>query len=237
MNRQTQLDNRLGQASAVQNQLNLNPMRDRAAYMLQQRAGAMPAAFQPRDFTKGTMPGSGAATGGMGSVMNQMQTAAGQYKAGAGGMDPSALQAQLAGLKNQSQMPGMYQGQTADQMRYGAEAQQMQVDASKAKYSQDRINLQNQANRLAGTLGGGQQAPTLTMTGDAEQAERDRKKKADANRRLMAMAGLGLAAAIPGGMALGGAVNSAMAAGKAGAMMNKAAPLVTSGLNLIPGVG
>jgi hypothetical protein len=111
MNRAGALDQRAQQAAAVQRQVNLNPMADRAAYMLAQRAGAAPAAFQPRDFTRGGIPGRGQATGGFGDVLNAQRAAAGQYKAGMGGMDPSALIAARDRLQSQADVPGMYGAQ------------------------------------------------------------------------------------------------------------------------------
>ena len=218
MNRQQQLDQRMASASGVQEQLNRNPLRDQAMYMMQQRAGMAPGAFAPRDFTRGTMPGAGAPAGGYGPMLGQMQTAAGQYKPGMGGMDPSALRAQLTGLKDMSQMPGLYAASTPDAMRYGAERQQLQLDASNAKYAQERVDLQNRANRLAGTLGGGQAAPQLAGAADYTQAEVDKDKKAAAKRRLMSMIGMGMGGAIGGlggpiGAALGGAVGSQIGRG------------------------
>jgi hypothetical protein len=185
LNRQQQFDQRMAAASGVQEQLNRNPLRDRAMFMMQQRAGMTPGAFQPRDFTRGTMPGAGAPTGGMAPLLTQMQTAAGQYQPGMGGMDPSALRAQLAGLQDQSQMPGMYAPQSADAMRYGAERQQLALDAARAGSARERLALQERANRLATTLGGSAGAPSMAMPGDSEQAQRDA-----ARRRLQSMLGL-----------------------------------------------
>jgi hypothetical protein len=111
-NRVGQMDQRAQQAAALQRQINLNPLADRAAYMLAQRAGAMPAAFQPRDYTQGGIPGRGQATGGLADVLNAQRTAAGNYKAGMGGMDPAALIAARNRLQFQGDMPGMYGAQT-----------------------------------------------------------------------------------------------------------------------------
>jgi hypothetical protein len=204
MNRQQLLDQRNAQAVQAQTALNLNPMRDRAAYMLTSRLGMPPGAFQPRDYTRGTMPGQGAPTGGMAPVMGAMQTAARDYRAGMGGMNDSALRAQLAGLQDQSQMPGMYTAQTPDQMRYDAESQQMAIDAARANSAGDRLRMQEQANRLAQTLGGGQAAPTLTRAGDIPQAQTDANRAA-AQRRLMGFLGLPLGAL---GAAIGGAIGN-----------------------------
>lgn len=213
MNRQQQLDQRMASASGVQEQLNRNPLRDRAMYMMQQRIGMVPGAVQPRDFTRGTMPGAGEASGGYAPVLNQMQTAAGQYRAGMGGMDPSAMQAQLAGLRDQSQMPGLYEATTPDAMRYGAERQQLQLDAANAKYAKDRLALQDRANRLAGTLGGGQAAPQLATAADRTQADRDAQKAA-AKKRMMMIAGLGAAPFMPAALgALGGLMKGKAALG------------------------
>jgi hypothetical protein len=215
MNRQQLLDQRNAQAVQAQTALNLNPMRDRAAYMLTSRLGMPPGAFQPRDYTRGTMPGQGAPTGGMAPVMGAMQTAARDYRAGMGGMDTSALRAQLAGLQNQSQMPGLYEASTPDAMRYGAEQQQLQLDAANANYAQDRVNLQNRADRLASTLGRGQAAPQLLTAADRTQAAADAEKKAAANRRLMSMIGMGVGNAVGGlaGAGLGGLLGSRLGRG------------------------
>lgn len=214
MNRQQLLDERLKQASGVQEQLNRNPLRDQAMYMMQQRIGMVPGAVQPRDFTRGTMPGAGASTGGYAPVLNQMQTAAGQYRAGMGGMDASALRAQLAGLQDQSQMPGLYRPADPDAMRYGAERQQLQLDAANANYAKDRLALQDRANRLASTLGGGQAAPQLTTAADRTQAAQDAEKKAAANRRLMSMLGIGMGSGLGlAGAALGGLAGSRLGRG------------------------
>jgi hypothetical protein len=91
----------------------------------------------------------------------------------------------------------MYGAQGADQMRYGAERQQLMLDAANSKYAGDRVKLQDRANRLAGTLGGGAAAPTLATQQDVRQADEDASKAA-ARRRLMTMVGLG--------GALGGAI-------------------------------
>lgn len=230
MNRQQLLDQRLGQASQVQNQLNMNPLRDRAAFMMQSRLGVPPAAFQARDFTRGTMPGAGNPSGGMAPVANAMQTAAGQYRAGAGGMDDSALRAQMAGLRDQSQMPGMYQAQNANQLRFGAEAQQNAIDAANAKYARDRVRNQEETNRLAASLGiDPSQVPTMATAQDRRQMEIDREKKEAANRRMMAMIGGGALLATPFMPAALGALGSAMSgAGKGAALLKNVNAIKTA---------
>ena len=108
MDRAKFLDERGQSAIGVQNALNLAPMRDRALYMLQQRAGAMPAAFQARDFTRGGVAGSGQATGGYGSVLAAGQQAAGNYRGGMGGYDTTAMREALARYRDPSNLPDEY---------------------------------------------------------------------------------------------------------------------------------
>lgn len=198
LNRANALDQRAVGAADLQRRLNLAPLSDQASYFLQQRAGMPPSAFQPRDFTRGTRPGAGAPTGGVTAGMNQAAQAMQGYRAGMGGIDTSALRGAIGRLQDESQLPGEYKAQSADQMRLGAEMQQRMVDAANAKKAGDRLNLQGQMNSLQQSMGGGiGNAPNVLRAGDAEQAERDAEKAA-AKKRLMTMLGLGAAAALPG---------------------------------------
>lgn len=105
-------DERLKAAIGVQRSLNMAPLNDRALYMLQQRAGATPAAFQARDFTRGTVPGAGQATGGMGSVLAAQQKAAQGYRPGMGGFDTSAMKDAFKRYMDPDTLPAAYQAQS-----------------------------------------------------------------------------------------------------------------------------
>lgn len=196
MQRAQYLDDRAQGAAALQRRINLNPIADQAAYGIRNMLGAPPAAFQPRDFTQGTMPGAGRATGGSAPQLEAMQTAMQRYTPGAGGMDDAALVAARNRLQSMAGVPGEYTAQSPDQMRLGAEMQQLRVDAANAKTAGERIAIQNRINQLQASMGGGGAGPQVTMQNDVAQAGQDRER-AQARNRLMAMLGLG-------GMSLGG---------------------------------
>lgn len=105
-------------AAKLQGQLNLSPLADKASYMLMQRLGVAPAAFQPRDYTKGTMPGAGAAAGGYSDVLAADQRALGSYTAGAGGWKTDALQAAYDRMRDPKTLPSLYQGADAITKRF-----------------------------------------------------------------------------------------------------------------------
>lgn len=189
LNRANQLDQRAVTAADLQRRMNLAPLADQAAFFLRQRAGAPPTAFQPRDFTQGTMPGAGRATGGVEAGMNQAQQAMQGYQAGMGGMDTSVLAEAIKRMRDPSQLPGEYMAQTPDQMRADAEIQQRLVEAANARTAGDRTRLQNQINALQGTMGGGGQAPNVLRPNDIAQAQQDAERQA-AQRRLMGMLGI-----------------------------------------------
>lgn len=77
-------------APGVQRQIEMSPMRDRAMYMLSQRMGAPMQTFSPRDIFN---PGGAGTQGGY--DQNALNAANARYKPGAGGVDPSVLQAIL----------------------------------------------------------------------------------------------------------------------------------------------
>ena len=64
LDRSKYLDQRALGAADIQRRINLTPIADQAAYGMRNMLGAAPAPFQPRDFTRGTMPGQGQASGG-----------------------------------------------------------------------------------------------------------------------------------------------------------------------------
>jgi len=106
--RANQLDQRSVGAADMQRRLSMAPLTDQAMSYMQARAGAAPAAFQGRDFTRGTMPGAGAAQGGMASTLGAARTAMQSYRPGMGGLDTSALRESIARLRSQQDIPGMY---------------------------------------------------------------------------------------------------------------------------------
>lgn len=117
MQRAQYLDQRGLTAADLRKRMNMTPLADRASYMLAQRAGAAPQAFQARDFTRGTTPGAGQATGGYAPSLNAQAAANQNYTAGAGGMANPELEAAMARLTNMAGVPAEYQAQDADQMR------------------------------------------------------------------------------------------------------------------------
>jgi hypothetical protein len=105
-------DDRANMAIGVQRALNFAPMSDQASYMLQQRMGIAPGAFQARDYTTGAMAGSGAAQGGMGGVLGAQAAAAKNYRPGMGGYDTRALTDALARFRDPRTLPSAYQAQS-----------------------------------------------------------------------------------------------------------------------------
>ena len=184
MERSKYLDQRGVDAAALQRRINLNPLADQAAYGMRSMLGQSPAAFEPRDYTRGTMPGAGQATGGSAPMLAAQQEAMGRYTAGAGGMDPSALIAARDRLQSMAGVPAEYQNRTADQSRLAAEMQQLRVDAANAKTAQERINIQNRINQLQQSFGGQGAAPAVTQSNDAQQAQTDRENRQQTQRRI-----------------------------------------------------
>lgn len=137
MQRAQYLDQRGLTAADLRKRMNMTPLADRASYMLAQRAGAAPQAFQARDFTRGTTPGAGQAMGGYAPSLNAQAEAAQRYTAGAGGMANPELEAAMARLTNMAGVPAEYQAQDADQMRFGsAIATQREKMANDGRLSQ-----------------------------------------------------------------------------------------------------
>lgn len=147
------LDQRAMQAAQLRSQMNKMPLADRAAAMLAARAGAAPAAFQARDYTRGMTPGAGAATGGYADTLNATRTAAQNYKLGAGGlMDNPEMQAALARLNSMAGIPGEYTAQNPMRMRLEAElAEQMELYASATK-AKDKQKYAQRITQLRQTL-------------------------------------------------------------------------------------
>lgn len=74
-------------AGAVQKQIEMSPLRDRAMYMLSQRMGLPQGSFSPKDIFN---PGGTGSQGGY--DQNALNTANAGYTPGAGGVDPSVNQ-------------------------------------------------------------------------------------------------------------------------------------------------
>ena len=121
MERLKLMDERAKAAADAQRQLSLQPLADKAAYYFAQRAGAGVAPFQAPDYTRGTMPGTGTATGGYAPLLAAQQRAMSAYTPGAGGLKSDALEAQLKQYQDQSQLPGMYKPQTGGEMQIAAQ--------------------------------------------------------------------------------------------------------------------
>lgn len=153
LDRSGYLDQRGMQAAALRNQMNKMPLADRAAAMLAARAGAAPAAFQARDYTRGMTPGSGQATGGYADTLNATRTAAQGYKLGDGGlMNNPEMQAALARLNSMAGVPGEYTAQNPARMRLEAElAEQMELYANARKAS-DKQKYAQRITQLKQTL-------------------------------------------------------------------------------------
>ena len=161
LDRSKYLDQRALGAADIQRRINLTPIADQAAYGMRNMLGAAPAPFQPRDFTRGTMPGQGQASGGAAPMLAAQNAAMQQYTPGAGGMDNPELAATRERLKSMVGVPAEYAAMNPNQMRLGAEMQQMQIDAANAKKARDRVAIQDRMNRLQGSLGGGGTAPNV----------------------------------------------------------------------------
>lgn len=174
LDRSKYLDDRGAAAAALQRRINLNPLADQAAYGMRNMLGSAPAPFQPRDFTRGTMPGAGQASGGTAPMLEAQNAAMQRYTAGAGGMDDSALIAARNRLQSMAGVPAEYAAMDPGQMRFNAETQQMGIDAARAKYARDRIRMQEQADRMGASMG--YTVPRLASAADYRQAELDRRK-------------------------------------------------------------
>lgn len=158
MDRSRYLDERGVAAADLRRRQNLAPLSDQASAMLAARVGAAPAAFQARDYTRGTTPGAGQATGGFASTLGAQRQTASTYQPGQGGlMNNPELQSALARLSSMAGVPGEYTPMSAQQMGMQAEIddqrRQMAMDnrpAERAKYSQrinDMLKFMNQPYR------------------------------------------------------------------------------------------
>lgn len=98
------------QAIVAQGSLDQAPLRDQAQYMLKARMGAAPAAFNPRDITKGTGAFAAGASGG--PDLGAVQRAAASYTPGAGGVNTDVLKEQIDKWRNPTPIqfhdPGTY---------------------------------------------------------------------------------------------------------------------------------
>jgi hypothetical protein len=161
MNRAGYLDQRAGAAADMRRRANLTPLADRASAMLAARAGAAPAAFQARDFTRGTTPGAGQATGGYSDVLGAMQRAGQGYTPGSGGMANPELEAAIARLTSMAGVPGEYSAQSPMKTQLeSALAEQMMLLGQTTK-ADDRMKIQQRINQIRAQLaqlGGGQGA-------------------------------------------------------------------------------
>jgi hypothetical protein len=153
MQRAQYMDQRATQAADLQRRANLTPLSDRASFFMQHLAGAGPQAFQARDFTRGTMPGSGTANTQLNTPA--LQKAMQSYTSGAGGMSNEALTSAIQQLRDPSQAPTQYQAQSPAVMQLEAEiaSQQAQMaqdqrPAEQAKYRQRIAALQQQLAAL-----------------------------------------------------------------------------------------
>jgi hypothetical protein len=153
LSRMGALDERATDAADAQRRLSLAPLTDRASYMLQARAGAAPQAFQARDFTKGSAPGSGAAQGGFAPSLALQATAAEQYKAGMGGVDTSALQAALSRLTSMSGVPEEYSAQTSGNAQLEDVYNSALSDFYSAKLERNRAEAHRKLVALAPQFG------------------------------------------------------------------------------------
>lgn len=148
MARAQYLDQRGVAAADLQKRLGLAPLADRAAYMLAARAGAAPAAFQARDFTRGGVAGEGAATGGYAPGLNAQAQAAQAYQAGAGGLQTDALQAALARLRDMAGVPGEYQAREGGQMAIDSKIDEQREFMANETRARELRKYQNRLNRL-----------------------------------------------------------------------------------------
>lgn len=158
LDRSGYLDQRGLQAAQLRSQMNKMPLADLAAAMLAARAGAAPAAFQARDYTRGTTPGSGAASGGYADTLNATRTAAQKYQLGDGGlMNNPEMQAALNRLNSMAGIPEEYTAQNPTVMRLQSElAEQMELyaNATKAKDKQKYAMRITQIKQTLAQLGG-----------------------------------------------------------------------------------
>ena len=105
MDRAKYMDERAGAAANVQDRLNYAPMADRAAALMAARLGVSPEPWQPRDYTRGTMPGRGQARGGIDSVLQAERAANAAYRPGTGGINTDQLRAMMDRLKDDTAVP------------------------------------------------------------------------------------------------------------------------------------
>ena len=91
------------QANTFNRQLETNPIRDQAIFLLQQRMGMTPQAFKPRDMfnesTSSAVPQHG------GIDLAKLAAAAASYRSGMGGTNPSVAQGLMAPLLQQGGAP------------------------------------------------------------------------------------------------------------------------------------
>lgn len=147
MARAQYLDQRGVAAADLQKRLGLAPLADRAAYMLAARAGAAPAAFQARDFTRGGEPGAGAATGGYAPMLNAQAQAAQNYTAGAGGLQTDALEAALARLRSMAGVPAEYEAREGGRMALDSKIDEQRLFMANETKAGELRKYQNRLNR------------------------------------------------------------------------------------------
>lgn len=139
LTRSKYLDERATTAADLRKRMNLAPLADRASAMLAARAGAAPAAFQARDYTRGTTPGAGAAMGGMADGLNAQRAAAQRYQLGEGGMmNNPELQAALDRLTSMAGVPEEYKAKDPARMRLEAALASAQQDLATSKLVRNR---------------------------------------------------------------------------------------------------
>lgn len=148
LNRSQYLDQRAVGAADLQKRMAGLPMADRAMYMMTQRAGQVPGAFQARDYTRGGMPGAGQATGGYAPVLDAQRASAAQYTAGAGGLDPRALQAAQERLQSMAGVPAEYMAQSAGAMRLGSAADQLREQMAMTANDKKRQGIAGKVQEL-----------------------------------------------------------------------------------------
>ncbi len=155
LQRSQYLDQRGVGAADLQKRLAALPMADRALYMMNQRAGQTPGAYQARDYTRGGMPGAGQAMGGYAPVLAAQQASAAAYRPGAGGMDAGPLQAAMARLQSMAGVPGEYSAANVGELQKESMVAQLREQAAMATKSGDRRKYEERLARMLGVPVGG----------------------------------------------------------------------------------
>jgi hypothetical protein len=150
LQRSQYLDQRAVGAADLQKRLAGVPMADRAMYMMTQRAGQTPGAFQARDYTRGGMPGAGQAQGGYAPVLQAQQASAAQYTPGAGGMSAAPLQDAMARLQSMAGVPGQYNPTDVGTMQMQGLANQLREQAAMATKDKDRQKYEARLEQMLG---------------------------------------------------------------------------------------